>query len=79
VHDGQGPVHRGVDAFAGGQVPGDELDAVGDLLAAPAEHPHVATGVEQPRDDEPPERAGATGDQNGFRVPLHDGSPQTVA
>jgi hypothetical protein len=33
--------------------------------AAAAEHPHVTPGVSQPRDDEPPERARATGDENG--------------
>src|SRR5215213_9954023 len=64
VHDDLGPVHRGFDSLAGGQVTGHELDAVAGLAAAPAEHPYLAACVPQPRDDEAPERARPAGDQN---------------
>jgi hypothetical protein len=33
-------------------------------VAVSAEHPYVAAGVSQPRDDVSPQRAGATGDQD---------------
>jgi hypothetical protein len=33
-------------------------------MAAPAQHPDLATGVPQVRHNLPPERAGAAGDQN---------------
>ena len=65
VHDDLGALHRGVDALARGQVAGHELDALVGLVAVPAEHPNVGAGVPQLRDDEPPERARAAGDENG--------------
>jgi hypothetical protein len=65
VHDGLDPVHRGFDPLAGGQVAGHELDAFLCLVAAPGEHPHVATGVPQTPDDMATERAGAAGNQDG--------------
>jgi hypothetical protein len=54
-----------LDPLAGGQVAGDELDAVDGFAVAPAEHPHVVSGVPQAPDDEAPERTGAAGDQDG--------------
>ena len=44
--------------------PVTNVDALAGLAAAPAEHPHLAAGVPQPRDDEAPERARAAGDQD---------------
>ena len=64
MHDDLGPVHRGFDPRAGGQVAGDELDVVLCRTAAPAEHPYVATGVPQTPDYEASERTGAAGDQD---------------
>ena len=36
-----------------------------EFVAPPAEHPNVAAGVPQPRDDDPAERARAAGHQEG--------------
>ena len=71
MHDDLGSLHRGVDPLARGQVTGHELDPspsswlASALAAAPAEHPDVAPGVPQPRDDQPPQGARAAGDQDG--------------
>src|SRR5919107_548259 len=65
VHDGPDPVRRGSDSLAGGQVAGDELDAVGGFVVPPTEHPDIATGFTQAWNDESPERTGAAGDQDG--------------
>jgi hypothetical protein len=65
VHDDRGPLHRGCDPLARGQVTGHDLDTRPGLAAAPAEHPYRAAGVPQPRDDEAPERTRAARDQDG--------------
>ncbi len=49
----------------GGQVTGDELDAVPGVVAAPTEYPHVASGIPQAPDEESSERAGAARNQDG--------------
>jgi hypothetical protein len=59
------PLHRGVDPLAGGQVTGHQLDAIPGLAAVAAEHPDLAAGVPQPRDDLAAECSGAAGDQHG--------------
>ena len=59
VHDDLGPLHRGFDPLARGQVTGHELDILSGLAVAPAEHPYLASVVPQPRDDEAPKRARA--------------------
>jgi hypothetical protein len=66
VHDDLGPLHRGFDALAGGQITCHELDALAGLMAMPAEHSYLAAaGVAQPRDDEAAQGPGAAGDQDG--------------
>src|SRR6266498_3534844 len=72
MHDDLGALHRLFDPPARGQVTPHELDTLPALLdtlsafaAASAEHSDDATGVEQPRDDEPPQGARAAGDQDG--------------
>ena len=67
MHDHLGPRHRGVDALAGGQVTGQLLDARAALAAVAAEHPDLAAGRPQPRDDLAAQGAGDAGDQNGWR------------
>ena len=60
-----GTFHRGLDVLVLEQVTGDVLDALRGLVGASAEHPHVAACGLQPRNDVPPERAGAACDQDG--------------
>ncbi len=64
VHDDLGPGHRGVDPLARIQVTGHEFDTLGRFAVAPAEHPHLAAGVSQTRDDQTPKRPGAAGYQD---------------
>ena len=72
MHDDLGSYNRGVDSLAGGQVTGHELDTLPGRVAASAEHSHFAPGVLQPRNDKPPEGAGAAGDQSFHNVsPCH--------
>ncbi len=63
VHDDLGALDRGFDTLARGQVTGHELDPLPALAAAPAEHPDVAPGIPQSRDDMPSQAASAAGDQ----------------
>jgi hypothetical protein len=65
MHDDLGPGHRGFDPLVRAQLAGHELDAAAVLAAAPAGHPDPAGRLLQARDDEPPERPGAPGDQDG--------------
>jgi len=65
VDDDLGPCHRGFDLLARAQIAGHELDTVRALVTAPAEYPQLACGLEQTWYDEPPERPGATGYQDG--------------
>jgi hypothetical protein len=60
-----GARHRVVDPVPGGKVAGHGLDAGLAVAAAAAEDPDVVPGIPQPRDDEPPEGAGAARDQDG--------------
>jgi hypothetical protein len=64
VRDDPGTVHRGLDSLVLQQITGHVLDAVRRRVGAPAEHPHRAAGIAQPRDDVAAERARAAGDQN---------------
>jgi hypothetical protein len=66
VDDDLGALHRGVDPFAAGQVAGHQLDTRLRRTGAAAEDPDIVAGVQQPRDDQPPQGAGAAGDQNGW-------------
>src|SRR3954470_22634754 len=63
VDDQLGPVDRGFDPLAGGQVADHVLDSLFGLMTVPAEHPYLAAGVPQQRNDEAPEGARAAGDQ----------------
>jgi hypothetical protein len=65
VHDGFGAHRRGLDPVARGKITDHELDLLSAFAAAAAEYSDVVAGVAQPRDNEPPQRARATGDQNG--------------
>jgi hypothetical protein len=65
VHDDLRARHGGLDAVAGGQVAGHVLDAVHVVVTTAAEHPDVAPGVDEARDDEPSQGAGTAGDQDG--------------
>jgi hypothetical protein len=65
VQDGPDPGHRGLDTLACGQVAGQELHRVPGRMVVPAEHPDVADGVPQAREDVSPERACSAGDQDG--------------
>ena len=56
----------GIDAIAGPDVPGHELDTL-ILMGGPTEHPDVAAGIAQACDDEPPKRARAAGYEDGCR------------
>jgi hypothetical protein len=66
VHDDLGVRHRGIDPLAGGQVAGHELEPLHALAPAPAEHPDLAAGVPQPRDDLAAECARTAGDKNAM-------------
>jgi hypothetical protein len=68
VHDDLGPLDRGLDPVARGEVAGHALDAIRGLASAPAEHADLAAGVAQAGDDEPAERARAAGDQDGLHA-----------
>jgi hypothetical protein len=70
VDDDPGAGHGGVDPLAGGQVAGDHLDALAELTPSAAEHADLAAGRPQSRDDQPPQGAGAAGDQDGCRHDL---------
>jgi hypothetical protein len=61
------PRNRVLDPVALGQVTGHVRDAVRGLVGASAEHPDVAPGVSQQRDDEAAKRTGAASDQDGRR------------
>src|SRR3954453_12274625 len=65
VDDQLGPVDRRFDPLAGGQVADHVLDfdSLFGLMTVSAEHPYLAAGVPQPRNDEAPEGARAAGDQ----------------
>jgi hypothetical protein len=65
VHDNLGAVHGVFDPLALDQVTGHVFDAVGGLVAVPAEHPQLVAGLAQERGGEATERAGAAGEQDG--------------
>jgi hypothetical protein len=54
------------DPLALDQVTGHVFDAVGGLVAVPAEHPQLVAGLAQERGGEATERAGAAGEQDGY-------------
>jgi hypothetical protein len=63
VDDDVGSIHRGLDSLATRKVASNEFDALTAVAAAPAEDSYVISCVLQPRNDQPSERACATGHQ----------------
>jgi hypothetical protein len=66
VHDRVHTDDRLGEPFASADVAGGVLRGTGTAAAA-AEHPHPPSGVEQVPDNDPTDRAGATGDQDQVR------------
>src|SRR5215212_2705325 len=64
MHDDLGPLYRGFDPLARGQVALHKLDALTSLAAAPAEYLYLTASALQQRDEQATERARAAGDQN---------------
>jgi hypothetical protein len=64
MDDDLGSLHRSMDPLTTGKITSHKLDIPAVLAAAPAQHPYVASGILQPRNNQPPKRARAARNQS---------------
>ena len=64
MDDDLGTLHRILDPLTVGKITSHELDIPAVLAPVPAQYPYVVSGMLQPLNDEPPERARAARNQS---------------